>query len=31
MDFLLGFVVGFVGGPFVWELLKAGYRKFKEL
>lgn len=31
MDFLLGFIVGFVAGPFVWELLKAGHRKLKEL
>lgn len=30
MDFIFGLVVGCVGGPFVWELMKWGYRKLKE-
>jgi len=30
MDFLWGFLVGVVGGPFLWELLKKGYKKVKE-
>lgn len=30
MDFVFGLVVGGVAGPLVWELLKAGYSKFKE-
>lgn len=30
-DFLLGLGAGFVAGPFLWELLKKGYRKaFKK-
>lgn len=31
MDFLLGFGVGVLVGPFAWELLKRGYKKaFKK-
>jgi hypothetical protein len=30
MDFVLGLLVGGVGGPFLWELLKKGYKKVKE-
>ena len=30
-DFLIGLGVGFVSAPFLWELLKLGYRKaFKK-
>jgi len=30
MDFVFGLVVGSVGGPFIWELLKWGYNKLKK-
>jgi len=31
MGFLWGFIAGLVGGPFLWELLKFGYKKLKEV
>ena len=30
MDFLWGLLVGGVASPFLWELLKKGYKKIKE-
>jgi hypothetical protein len=30
MDFVLGLAIGLVAGPFVWELLKWGYKALKE-
>jgi len=30
MDFLWGILLGGVAGPFLWELLKKGYKKVKE-
>lgn len=30
MGFFTGLIVGCVSGPFVWELLKWGYKKLKD-
>jgi hypothetical protein len=30
MDFIFGLMIGSIAGPFVYELLKWGYRKVKE-
>ena len=30
MDFVLGLALGCVAGPFVWELLKWGYKKLQK-